>query len=67
MFPVQEIWGVWKTTLLPLLLFSLWPERVLPVNVPSNGEIDLSKKKKKKKEKKSYLKNNKKCKYKCIV
>ena len=39
--PVQEIWGMWSTPLLPLLPGSLWPEMVGPDSVLSMGQIEL--------------------------
>ena len=36
-----EIWGIWRTLSLLLLSRSLKPEEVLPVRVPSMGQIEL--------------------------
>ena len=36
---VLELWGIWSTSSLPLLLVPLWPE--IPVKVLSIGQIQL--------------------------
>ena len=39
--PVLEPWGMWNTYSLPLFLGPLWPGVVVPVRVPSMGQIEL--------------------------
>ena len=38
---VMELWGIWSTLSLPLLLGPLWPGVVVPVRVLSMGQIEL--------------------------
>ena len=40
---VLEIWGMYGTCSLPLFYLPLWPRMVVPVRVPSMGQIDLCK------------------------
>ena len=40
---VLEIWEAWKTPPLPLLPGQLWSEMVVPVKLPSMGQINLFK------------------------
>ena len=39
--PVLELWGMWRTRLLPLLPGPLWPRVVVPQRVPCLGQIEL--------------------------
>ena len=39
--PFQEFWVEWNTSLLNLILGSLWPGVVVQVKVSSKGQIDL--------------------------
>ena len=41
--PFLKTWGVWSTPSLPLLPSPLWHRVVVPVGVPSIGQIDLFK------------------------
>ena len=34
-------WGLWSTPSLPLLSDPLWPKVVVPVTVPSVGQVEL--------------------------
>ena len=40
--PVLKLWGMWSTPLLPLTSGSLWSEVVIPVRVPSMGQMEIS-------------------------
>ena len=39
--PIVELWRMWSTRSLPLLLSTLWPRVVAPVRVPSIGQIKI--------------------------
>ena len=39
--PVLELWGMWSTSSFPLLSGSLKPRVVVPIRVPSMGQIEL--------------------------
>ena len=38
---VLEFWGMWSTPSLPVTPCSLWPEKEIPVKIPSIGQIEL--------------------------
>ena len=38
---IMELWRMWSTLSLPLLPGLLWPRVIVPVRVPSMGQIEL--------------------------
>ena len=39
--PVLKFWGMWNIPLLPLFPGSLWHGMIIPVRVPSMGQIEI--------------------------